>query len=446
MRYLSSFFIALFCISTLAAQAPAKRPHPSLLAGPMVGYVEMREALLWVQTDGPATVQFLYKEANNPAARQMRTSEYLTNSVEAFTARLIANLVQPGKTYDYQLVINGQQVRLPYTAQFKTPVDWRYRTAPPTLNFALGSCNYINDAKYDRPGEPYGKDYGIFSSILAKRPDMMLWLGDNTYLREADWNSRTGIMYRYTHTRALPQMQPLLASVPQYAIWDDHDYGPNNSDRSYRDKDVTLEAFKLFWGNPTYGINGKPGTTSTFTQGDCQFFLMDNRYYRAPDNMVTQEGEILGEEQLNWLIESLKSSSANFKFVCIGGQVLSTAKKFENHINIAPEERERLLSAIAKEKIRNVIFLTGDRHHSELSVESRDGVRIYDFTVSPLTSGAYDPSKELNTNRIRGTGFGERAFGMVNVSGPEKRRQATLSLYDVNGKRVFEEVVTAQRY
>lgn len=446
MRYLSLFFTLILWLHSANAQTPAARPHPALLSGPMVGYTEMREALLWVQTDGPASVQFLYKEAGNPSARQMRTAEYRTNSLEAFTARVVANLVQPGKRYEYTLVINGQVVRLPYQASFSTPPLWQYRTDPPNLKFAVGSCNYVNDKVYDRPNEPYGRGYAIFNSILGQNPDMMLWLGDNTYLREADYYSRTGIMYRYTHTRALPEMQPFLASIPQYAIWDDHDYGPNDSDRSYRDKDITLEAFQLFWGNPSYGIHGEPGITSTFERSDCQFFLMDNRYNRTPKGMTTEEPQILGEEQMTWLIESLKSSKASFKFVCIGGQVLSTAKKYENHIAVAPKERERLLDAIAKERIRNVIFLTGDRHHSELSVESRNSVRIYDFTVSPLTSGAYDPSKEVNTNRIRSKAFGQQAFGTIEVTGSPKRRQAKLILHDAAGKKVFEEVVQSQQY
>ena len=111
----------------------------------------------------------------------------------------------------------------------------------------------------------------------------MLWLGDNIYLREADWNTRTGIMYRYTHTRSLPEMQPLLASSINYAIWDDHDFGPNDADRSYHLKNTTLEAFKLFWANPTYGIVGDSGVATTFEWGDVQFFMLDNRYFRAPN-------------------------------------------------------------------------------------------------------------------------------------------------------------------
>ena len=61
----------------------------------------------------------------------------------------------------------------------------------------MGLCVYVNEAPYDRAGPEYGGDYGIFASIDAQRPDFMLWMGDNVYLRPADWNTRTGIYHRY---------------------------------------------------------------------------------------------------------------------------------------------------------------------------------------------------------------------------------------------------------
>ena len=60
----------------------------------------------------------------------------------------------------------------------------------------------------------------------------MLWLGDNIYTREVDFYSLSGYQKRYTHTRNIKEMQPLLSNTHHYAIWDDHDYGPNNTDRS----------------------------------------------------------------------------------------------------------------------------------------------------------------------------------------------------------------------
>ena len=119
----------------------------------------------------------------------------------------------------------------PYKLRFQTLKLWQHREEPPPFRVALGSCAFVNEAPYDRPGRGYGNDYEIFMSINDRRPDIMLWLGDNTYLREPDWNTRTGVLNRYTHTRSLPQMQPLLAASHNYAIWDDHDFAGRHLQR-----------------------------------------------------------------------------------------------------------------------------------------------------------------------------------------------------------------------
>ncbi|MEO0469114.1 MAG: alkaline phosphatase D family protein, partial [Bacteroidota bacterium] len=267
----------------------------------------------------------------------------------------------------------------------------------------------------------------------------------NTYLREADWYSWTGIMHRNTHTRAVKEMQALLASTSNYAIWDDHDFGPNNSDRTFRDKDLTLRAFKLFWGNPSYGLpDVKGGTTSMFSRGDADFFMLDNRYFRDPNNKRTGKRSILGKEQLDWFIDALISSNATFKFVMIGGQVVNTVDRFENYAAIAPEERSYILNAIARESIKNVIFLSGDRHHSELSKVEKDGITIYDFTVSPLTSGPHNAEDEPNALRVKGSQVGIRNYGIMDISGPRKERKLKFSLFDQSGKELWSMDINAE--
>ena len=49
------------------------------------------------------------------------------------------------------------------------------------MSFAIGSCSYVNEPEFDRPGKPYGSNFEIFNSINNKNPDFMLWLGDNMY-------------------------------------------------------------------------------------------------------------------------------------------------------------------------------------------------------------------------------------------------------------------------
>jgi len=430
------FFLSLYFSLSLVAQ------DDLLQAGPMVGYAEMQEVSLWVQTREAATVAIAYWPEGQVNARIM-TEAHSTEKSTAYTAHLLADQVEPGVSYRYELLINGQAVARDYPLEFQTPPLWQYRTDPPDFSVALGSCAYVNDPLYDRPGNPYGGNYEIFQAIHAKDPDLMVWLGDNTYLREADWYSRTGMVHRYTHTRSLAEMQPLLGSASNYAIWDDHDYGPNHSDRSWGRKTLSTELFSLFWANPTVGVDTWGGTTSTFEWGDAQFFLLDNRFFRTPNNKDTEERSILGNEQYTWLVDALVSSSATFKFVCIGGQVLNSVEGFENHAQVAPEERLGLLHTLAKERVKNVIFLTGDRHHSEVSHFEKDGIRFYDLTTSPLTAGPHDASDEGNSLRIPGSHIGQRNFSIMKLSGPRLERKLEITYFDSQGVELWQYAIDA---
>ena len=405
-------------------------------AGPMVGYSQKSEVALWVQTKESSNVKFIYWEIND-SDKVFETEEITTSKTSGFTATLIADRVKPGTIYHYQPVIDNRKVNFDYKLEFQTQEHWEYRKPPPDFLFAMGSCAYTNEKDKDRPGKSYGGDYFIYSNILEKNPDFMIWLGDNVYFREPD-ASRTGIYHRYSHDRALPALQPLLGSVHHYAIWDDHDYGPNNSDRSFIYKNITLQAFKDFWANPSYGIENNGGITTQFMWSDTEFFLLDNRFFRSPQNRQHTYKEILGKEQLEWLIDALTASQATFKIIAIGGQVLNSEKIYENYINWE-DEHTVLLDLITKEKIEGVIFISGDRHFSEVSKMPRyDSYPLHDFTVSPLTSGYCDICEsEKNRYRIKESAVFQRNFATIKVHGPYKNRILEYTIFNNKGESLW---------
>ncbi len=431
-------FISLFWVTALTAQ------RSLLQSGPMVGYAEMREVALWAQTNAAADVAFVYWDSAQPDQR-FQTATARTAAETAYTAKLLAALLEPGHTYEYRLLINGQEVSLDYPTRFRTQPLWQWRTDPPGFTLAAGSCYYANDPPYDRPGRPYGTENGIFRAIHQKRPDVMLWLGDNVYLREPDWYSRSGIMYRYTHARSYADLQPLLASTHHYAVWDDHDYGPNDSNRSYPFKAFTREAFELFWANPVYGIPGVGGITSFFQYADVDFFLLDDRSFRTPNERDVAEKTILGREQLEWLIDALVTSKAPFKVVALGGQFLNTSEIFETYANLAPLERAYLLQRIEEEQIRNVIFLTGDRHHSVLSrYENGNGHLVYDLTVSPLSAGISKADRDTNQLMVPNTLVEQHNFALLTFRGPRLERELFIQLFDAEGKPLWDYTIKSQ--
>lgn len=439
---LSLIFLYAACSTPgFAPNAPAgykaKSGKEGLQSGPMLGYCDMFEVLVWVQTKGYATVQVDYWEPTTPAVKYH--TEKISTQAPAYTAKCIANQVQPGRTYDYQVRINGVAVNLPYPTTFKTQALWQWRTDPPPFTFVAGSCFYINESAYDRP-KPYGSNYQIVSKIYDQKPDFMLWLGDNVYFREPDWFTKTGMVHRYTHGRSLPELQPLLASTAHYAIWDDHDFGPNDADGSWINKEMSWETFQEFWGNPTFGLDGKKGCTTMFSYNDADFFLLDNRYYRTPNRCKTCERSSLGKDQMEWLIGALTASRAQFKFIAIGGEIITSDDHDETAFHDFPAERDTLLSRIEREGIKGVVFLTGDRHFSELSgMKNNAGNWIYDLTSSSLTAGAYTSALEKSKNeyRIPGTVTAENNFCVLKLSGPFRQRTLTITNFNAQGKEMW---------
>ncbi|GAB4343144.1 MAG: alkaline phosphatase D family protein [Flammeovirgaceae bacterium] len=426
--------LSLLCVWDFSFAQKNADPKLLLQSGPMVGYSTFMEVKLWVQTKESALVHIEYWEKGKPHERK-KTSEVQTKKETAYVAHLIADEVTPSKKYDYELFINKKAVKLPYELSFQTQTLWQWRTDAPNFKFVVGSCFYVNETEYDRPGTPYGSNYQILTEIVKQKPDFMLWMGDNVYLREVDWDSRTGIMRRYTHTRSFPELQPLLGSVHHYAIWDDHDYGNNDSDRSFWMKETTLEAFKLFWANPNYRKEG--GITGTFQWADVQFFLLDDRYFRTGnENFVSEERVLFGKDQIDWLLDGITASKAVFKFIVTGSQVLVPTNNYEELASY-PKEYQYFLSKLRESRVEGIVFLDGDIHHTEMSKmqENKSYYPFYEFTVSPLTAGVFQRNEVSdNTLLVPNTVVYENNFATIDISGVRKNRVLKITVINANGE------------
>src|SRR6056297_1440733 len=426
--------------------------HSQIVSGPMLGTNTMREVHIWVQLDREAEVQLKYASLEEPEDYHY-SNPVRTSFDHAFTGTLIAHGLQPGTTYSYDILVNEQPLELksksvlnPTDATqtddkalvFRTHPLWQYRSAPPDFSFLLGSCLYTNDPQFDRPGRPYGNSADtLFKSLSNTKADFMLWLGDNIYLRTPDFDSKTGIYHRYTDFKSQNYLQGFWSKLHHYAIWDDHDFGPKNSDKSYIYKDLARQAFMDFWANPTYGQNEK-GIQTAFRWSDCYFILLDNRFFRDPNGMPGDKVSILGSNQLEWLKHQLIGARGSFIFVAIGGQLLNPSKNYENHANYS-RERDEIISFIHDNDIKNVIFLTGDRHRTELSkLEKLGSPTIYDLTCSPLSSRAYaEKPPENNFLRVNGTQVSQQNYGRLSVSGESDQREIQIEVFDTLGNALW---------
>lgn len=429
----------LFALIIILSNILSFSQDSHLSSGPMPGYSEMKEVAIWLQTKSQADVFIKYRLKGTKV--EHFTNKVQTNKKTGFTALLIADTLEPGNSYDYDVYVDGIKEVFAFETIFKTQKLWKWRGDAPDFSFLMGSGAYINEEKYDRPGDGYGGEYKIYNAMTDENSDFMIWLGDNIYLREPDWNSWTGIIHRYTQARTTPEMRNFLSSTHHYAILDDHDFGPNDSDRSFWNKNQTQEAFELFWANPSYGVGDIKGAITAFEYADCEFFLLDNRTYRSPNRRKTGEKTQLGEEQLQWLFDNLSSTYAKFKFVVMGGQLLSTSGVFEAYTNYGfNEERQRIIDFIYEEEIKNVVILSGDVHFSEVSVLRSEGKpTIWDLTSSPLNSGFNtNAMNQNNTLRIPESVIMERNYTKISVVGNKNERHLVATYFDVDGKLLYE--------
>ncbi|HSD53285.1 MAG TPA: alkaline phosphatase D family protein [Burkholderiales bacterium] len=428
----SRFFAAL----ALLAAAPA------WAVSIMHGFADQSSLTLWVQTERAARVTVEFSPETDPGMR--RRAEGTMRAEDDFAAALRLAGLDPGTRYRYVVLVDGKPSA--EAGRFATQPLWQARTEPPDFSVAFGSCLYLND-RFSRPGPPWGAEYGILDAIAVQSPDLMLWLGDNVYFREPEWTSPEGMSARYRTYRAHPALRRLARATSHVAIWDDHDYGPNDADASFVMKGAALEAFKRYWPNPSHGLPGVPGVFGMVTFGDVDFFLLDNRFNRYPNRYPqTPDKTMFGRAQLEWLKQALVYSRATFKIIAAGGQFWNRANRFEAFQNY-PAEQKALGDWLVEQKIAGVVFLSGDRHFGGLWRVERPGTYpLHEFTSSPLTAGPVaNPAADERENPelVPGTLINQRNFGMLRVSGPRQDRALTLEAYDAGGKLLWQRRLSA---
>lgn len=451
--------VALCALGVAGAAGTARAA--SLSAGPMAGHRDARSTIIWLQTDASAKAQIEFWPESTGAtpAQRKRSAPAALHSTEDFAANITLTQLQPGTRYRYRVLLDGKEARVQQTLTFSTEALWQWRKhsfipaqghTPPDFTVAFGSCAYFNEEPFDRSlaptGKPYGTDNGIFASIVAKKPDVMLWLGDYLYLREVDYGSPSGMASRWRFDRSQPQVQSLLRTGNHYAIWDDHDFGPNDSNASFIYKDESLRLFKRYWANGAWGLPETPGVFRNVSVNDVDFFLLDGRYYRDADGAQQLPGKTLfGAAQLRWLKNALLASTSRFKVIVAGNQVLKEVPpRIEGWSHFADERRE-FLDWLSANRINGVVFLSGDRHHTELNKQERHGAYpLYDFTCSPLTSGVHAPARNEDMSRAdAGTVVNQHNFCTLDFSGTWGERRMTMKSFDAEGRELWKREIGA---
>jgi alkaline phosphatase D len=272
----------------------------------------------------------------------------------------------------------------------------------PLERVAMGSCN--------RQNEPQP----LWEPILDFRPQLWIWLGDNIY---GDTSDMDELARKYDQQKANPGYRKLLEAVPVVGLWDDHDYGTNDSGFNFRRKRESQKLFLDFLDEPTDSPRrdheGIYDSRSFGPEGKkVRVILLDVRFWRPPPR---SGGDILGEAQWRWLDKTLRESDAQIHLICSGTQFLPTEHRWEKW-NDYPDSRRRLLKLLAEVRPSGTVLLSGDRHFSEImrAPNPFGGPDLHELTSSGLTHFWENFPNEKNSLRL-GEPFVDLSFGTLEI-------------------------------
>ena len=286
------------------------------------------------------------------------------------------------------------------------------------------------------------KSTPLWSKVAEFDPQVWLWLGDNVYADVIDGkyikkdlpkNAFEQAYEKLGKSEGVATLQK-LSRDHILATWDDHDYGRNEEGKNWDRKRDAKEAFVKFWG-------GKEESDGVYSSRDfgpegqrVRVILLDTRFNRDDPG---PSGDILGSRQWKWLEEELKRPGARLVVIGSSIQVLPEQHRFEKWANF-PKAKERLWKTLKDAGSQGVIFVSGDRHHAEISRlgENPLGYPLYDVTSSGLTERS-SVRDEVNDLRV-GEVFPESNFGVIQIDWAQADPAIRLEIRDGEGKVVRE--------
>lgn len=315
---------------------------------------------------------------------------------------------------------------------------------------AFGSC-----AHQDKP-QP------IWTPILADRPDLFIFLGDNIY---ADTDDPAAIQACYDKLAQVPGYQQLIANTQVLATWDDHDYGQNDIGREYVARHESRRIMLDFFGEPaaserrtrpdgiyTSFVHGAPGQR-------VQIILLDLRWNRSSlvelsdpalrasrvamqmgpyDVNTAADAVLVGEAQWQWLEEQLQVE-ADLRIIGSSIQLLAEFTGWETWANY-PHERSRLFQLLSRYQREPVVIISGDVHWCEYS-EIRDSGWAWPL-LELTSSGLTETWTAVSPNRHRvGEAFAVANYGLIDIDWAGTRPAVTLQVKDASGVALIDHAV-----
>ncbi len=297
-------------------------------------------------------------------------------------------------------------------------------------------------------------------------PALFLFLGDNVY---ADTGDELEMRAAYAALMSGSGMAALAErGVRVLATWDDHDYGVDDGGAAFAARELSQRVFCDAWGeSESAPRRARAGIYEAVMLGGperrVQVVLLDTRFHRSPLRRASEldlrrragrgpyvpdpdpDATMLGEQQWRWLEEQLRLP-ARLRLVCSSIQFVAGGHGYECWDNL-PREKERMLALIARTRANGVVFLSGDRHHAEISClpAATDGrgpaYPIWDVTSSSLTT----PRAWVDEPNLyrRTSVYWQPNFGVLDIEWDGPEPAVSLQIHGEDGLLFAERVPLA---
>jgi hypothetical protein len=249
----------------------------------------------------------------------------------------------------------------------------------------------------------FPENFKIWEALARENPEYLLMIGDNVY---ADVSSATTsqvtdpevIWERYVDARLRYPFFFQQKLIPTHGLWDDHDYGANDSNITFQHKEASREIFEAFFAQDLsdddwskgYGVGG------LLSLGDFNFYFLDGRFFRSPE----KSGSHLGLDQTAWFYSKLREETTP-SLIIKGDQFFGGYHARESFEGNHPENFLEFVNQL-KQIPTPFIFLSGDRHMSEIMQFPRSlfGKPSFEITSSPLHAKTFQEHKDVNPWRV----------------------------------------------
>ncbi len=305
-----------------------------------------------------------------------------------FIARHKFTELKPGTEYFYKIkyILEGNRRGKSDWQSFKTlPGDAKEKevnfvmvTGMNFRRFSSGINQYGNKAT---AGGDLKTGFPGYISILSENPDFFIGNGDNVYYdhpRDSSAKTTEEMRKHWHRLFHMDNFQKMASKTPIFWLKDDHDHRYNDSDTLRVDEKGNAllpshsDGIRLFLEQAPFSTEDPSSAIPYRTyhlNKDVQIWMLEGRDFRSPNRKPDgPEKSIWGEEQKQWLKETLLESTATFKLLISPTPMVGPddAYKIDNQTNPGGfrYERDEFVSWLKENNIMENGFyvLCGDRH------------------------------------------------------------------------------------